>query len=118
MERPLHTPPLKLALSSAAIAAGDEDLDADALYAQFVVDKAALAGHVRHSLQQRSQVTLAELVRTRPLQQGLAELVAYLSLAAEPGRALIDDSVEERVDWLSRSGQHKTATLPRVIFSR
>jgi Protein of unknown function (DUF3375) len=118
MERPLHTPPLKLALSSAAIAAGDEDLDADALYAQFVVDKAALAGHVRQSLQQRSQVTLAELVRMRPLQQGLAELVAYLSLAAEAGRAVIDDSVEERVDWLSRSGQHRTATLPRVIFSR
>ena len=61
---------------------------------------------------------LPRLVPRRPLQQGLAELVAYLSLAAEPGRAVIDDSVEEQVDWLSRSGQHKTATLPRVIFSR
>ena len=118
MERPLHAPANKPALVSAAIAAGDEDLDAAALYAQFVVDKAALAQHVRQSLQQRAQVTLAELVGSRPLQQGLAELVAYLSLAAEPGRAVIDDTVEERVDWLARSGQHKSARLPRVIFSR
>jgi len=118
MERPLHAPPLKLALQSAAIAAGDEDVDAAALFSQFIVDKAALAQHVRQSLQQRTQVTLAELLETRPLRQGLAELVAYLSLAAEPGRALIDDTVEDRVVWLAHSGKHKSATLPRVIFSR
>jgi hypothetical protein len=121
MERPLYAPPLKVSLSSAAIAAGDEDLDAAALYAQFIVDKAALARHVRQSLQQRTQVTLAELVQGRPLQQGLAELVAYLSLAAEPGagvKAVIDDTVEEIVAWVARSGQPKTARLPRVIYSR
>ena len=39
--------------------------------------------HVRQALQQRAQVTLAELLASQPLQQGLAELVAYLSLAAE-----------------------------------
>jgi len=118
MERPLHAQAPKPALLSAAIAAGDEDLDAAALYSQFVVDKAALAQHVRQSLQQRTQVTLAELVGSRPLQQGLAELVAYLSLAAEPGRAVIDDTLEDQVDWTARSGQHKSARLPRVIFSR
>jgi len=124
MERPLHAPPLKLAITSAAIAAGDEDLDAAALYSQFIVDKAALAQHVRQSLQQRKQVTLAELLATRPLEQGLAELVAYLSLAAEPREpgtgvnAMIDDTVEEQVAWVARSGRHLSARLPRVIFSR
>ena len=118
MERPLHAPPTKVALLSAAIVAGDEILDAAALYSQFIVDKAALAQHVRQSLQQRSQITLAELLDTRPLQQGLAELVAYLALAAEPGRALIDDTQEDHVAWVARSGQHKSARLPRVIFSR
>ena len=118
MERPLYSPAAKPSLLSGLIVAGDEELDADALYSQFIVDKAALASHVRRSLQQHSQVTLAELVSIRPLQQGLAELVAYLSLAAEPGQALIDDSVEEQVQWQAHSGQHKSATLPRVIFSR
>lgn len=121
MERPLHAPPLKPAISSAAIDAGDEDLDAAALYSQFIVDKAALVQHVRHSLHERTQVTLAELLDSRPLQQGLAELVAYLSLAAEPRtglKAVIDDSVEDAVGWVARSGQRKSARLPRVIFSR
>ncbi len=118
MERPLHAPAHKPALQGGAIRAGDEDLDAAALYSQFVVDKAALAQHVRQSLQQRSQVTLAELLDARPLQQGLAELVAYFSLAAEPGRAVIDDTQEDQVAWTTRSGQHKQARLPRVVFSR
>ncbi len=124
MERPLHAPAHKAAITSAAIDAGDEDLDAAVLYAQFVVDKAALARHVRQSLQQRSQVSLAELLAARPLQHGLAELVAYFSLAAEsPGPAkglgaTIDDSVEEHVTWTARNGEPKSARLPRVIFSR
>lgn len=118
MERPLHTPAQKLALLSGAIAAGDEDVDAAVLYSQFVIDKAALAQHVRQSLQQQTQVSLTTLLLTRPLEHGLAELVAYLSLAAEPGRAVIDDTVQDQVAWLTPDGQRKTAQLPRVIFSR
>ncbi|HSW09183.1 DUF3375 domain-containing protein [Aquabacterium sp.] len=118
LERPLHAPAVKLALSSAKLSAGDEDMDASALYSQFIVDKAALARHVRHSLQQRNQVTLAELLEARPLEQGLAELVAYLSLAGEQPGATIDDTVEDSVHWRTRDGQHKSARLPRVIFSK
>lgn len=118
MERPLFAPPLKVVLDGGAVVAGDEDVDAEALFSQFIVDKAALAQHVRQSLQQRSQVTLPELLVERPLEQGLAELMAYLSLATEPGRAVIDDTVQDTVAWVSLGGHHKTARLPRVIFSR
>ena len=118
LERPLHAPAMKPSIRGGAVAAGDEDLDAAVLYAQFVVDKAALARHVRQSLQQRAQITLAELLELRPLEQGLAELVAYLTLAAEADRALIDDTVEDRVQWRSRSGRAKSVRLPRVVFSR
>lgn len=118
MERPLYTPPHKVSLTSALLAAGDDDLDASALYSQFIVDKAALAQHVRQSLQQRSQITLAELLALRPLEQGLAELVAYLSLAGEDRGAMVDDTVEDRVHWRSRDGRDRSARLPRVIFSK
>ena len=110
MERPLHAPAVKLAIASSRIDAGDEDLDAAVLFSQFIVDKAALAQHVRRSLQQRTQVTLVELLASRPLQQGLAELVAYLSLAAEPGKAVIDDSVQEQVTWRARHGTDSART--------
>lgn len=118
MERPLHAPPLKPAIASVRLEAGEEDVDAVALYSQFVVDKAELAQHVRQALQQRSQVSLCELLEARPLKQGLAELVGYMQLAGEQGGALIDDSVEDVVAWRMSDGAWKRARLPRVIFSR
>ena len=118
LERPLYAPPLKPSIARLKVEAGDESLDAAALFSQFVIDKAALAQHVRQSLQQRSQVSLRELLEARPLQQGLAELVAYLQLAGESAATVIDDSVEESVTWLSSQGATKRARLPRVIFSR
>jgi hypothetical protein len=45
-------------------------------------------------------------------------LVAYFSLASEPGRAVIDDTVEDQVSWVTRGGQPSQARLPRVIFTR
>jgi hypothetical protein len=118
MERPLHAPATKTALARLKLEAGDEELDAAALFSQFVVDKAALAQRVRQALQQRSQITLAELLALNPLQKGLAELVTYLQLAAEQGAAVSDDSDEDIVIWRSLAGMPMRAHLPRVIFSR
>jgi hypothetical protein len=118
MERPMYTPPSKPAIARVKLEAGDEALDAAALFSQFVIDKAALARHVRQALQQRTQVTLRELLELKPLQQGLAELVAYLQLAAEQGAAVVDEDVEDAVSWQAADGQWKRARLPRVIFSR
>ncbi len=118
MERPLHAPAAKTVLARLQIEAGDEDLDAAALYSQFVVDKAALAQRIRQALQQRTQITLAELLQSNPLQKGLAELVAYLQLAAEQGAAVSDDTDQDIVTWHSLAGVPRRARLPRVIFSR
>jgi hypothetical protein len=118
MERPLHTPAVKTALARLQLEAGDEDVDAAALYSQFVIDKGALAQHIRQALQQRAQITLAELLAQHPLQKGLAELVAYLQLAAEQGAAVVDDAEDDIVSWQSLEGIPKRARLPRVIFSR
>jgi len=118
MERPLHAPGSKPAIASLKLEGGEEDLDAASLYSQFVVDRAALAQHVRQALQQRSQITLRELVEQRPLRQGLAELLAYLQLATEQGAAVADDGEPDSVSWQTADGRHKQARLPRVIFSR
>ncbi len=118
MERPLHAAPSTTPIAALRLEAGEEGVDADALFSQFVIDKAALAQLVRQALQQRSQVTLRELLEQRPLQQGLAELLAYLQLAAERSATAIDDEVEDRVDWTAPDGRRRQARLPRVIFSR
>ena len=58
----LHAP-FKPSIANIELQVGEEEADASALYHQVVVDKAALASHIRQSLQQASQVTLAELCK-------------------------------------------------------
>ena len=118
MERPLHTPPLKPLIADVRLETGDEEIDAAALFAQFMVDKGALAGHIRRALQDRTQVTLRELLDLRPVQQGLAELVAYLQLAGENTKATVDEAVSDTVTWQTPEGVGKQARLSRVIFLR
>jgi hypothetical protein len=120
IERPLHTPAIKPSIADMALEAGDADVDAAVLFSQVVVDRAQLARHIRHALQDRSQVTLRELCETRPLEHGLAELVAYLQLADDTFRAVIDETATEVITWqgIGADGeQHlKQARLSRVIF--
>lgn len=122
LERPLYQPPLQTVLARVALQAGKEDLDAGALFSQVRVDKAALSAHIRKALQTQPQVTLAALVHSRPLQQGLGELVAYLQLASESAHAVVDESVQDAVEWAVADGDGSTvlrrALLPRVIFVR
>jgi hypothetical protein len=122
LERPLYQPPLQTVLTNVALQAGEEDLDAAALFSQVRVDKAALSAHIRQSLQTQAQVTLAELLHTRPLQRGLGELVAYLQLASESTGSVVDEATQDTVAWqvADEAGGPATrqATLPRVIFVR
>lgn len=122
MERPLFTPAVKPVISSLALQAGDEDIDPSALFDQVVVDKAALTRHIRHALQDKAQVTLRELVATRPLQHGLAELVAYLQLGSDAFSAVVVEDTAEPIDWQARAATGEPVTrsahLPRVIFMR
>jgi flagellar motility protein MotE (MotC chaperone) len=126
MERPLFKPPIKPSIANIRLEAGDESMDSAALYSQVVVDKAAIGLHIRQSLQDKSQVSLQELCEARPLQQGLAELVAYLELGDNPSHnrftAVVDESTETVISWQSEAeaGTQLTrrAHLPRIIYVR
>ncbi|MFM9968634.1 MAG: DUF3375 domain-containing protein [Burkholderiales bacterium] len=122
MERPLFTPTHKPSLTSSGLEAGDSALDASALYSQIVVDKAALVRHIRHALQERPSITLSELCEMRPLEQGLAELIAYLQMAGESFNAEVDEDTVDTIAWKidSPDGEEhsRQARVPRVVFSR
>ena len=83
-----------------------------------VVDKARLASWIRQSLQEKTQVTLGELVQQHPLEHGLAELVAWLTLASEDRKTVFEEDTRESMDWLDTAGRQRRATLPRVSFVR
>jgi hypothetical protein len=117
MDRPLFTPPLKPQIDEIA-ADAVEDVPSDALFNHVYVDKERLAGRIRRALQTRSQVSLLDLVDAHPLEQGLAELVAYMSLAAAEGACVIDDAQRQTVRWSDGEGGFRQATLPMVAFCR
>jgi len=117
MDRPLFSPPLKPEISETPLN-GLADVPTDALFEQVHVDKELLARRIRQSLQSRPQISLVELVDEYPIEQGLAEIIAYFSIAADDHASIIDDSLHHTLTWLDDSGLPRQATLPGVIFCR
>jgi hypothetical protein len=122
MERPLYTPKTRPLIADMVLDNGAGEIDATALYTQVFVDKARLAHHIRHALQERTQITLLELVETQPLQKGLAELVAYLQLGTDSFRTVVDENQSDVIAWQNRNPTGTVASrfarLPRVVFVR
>jgi hypothetical protein len=118
MDRPLFNPPLKPEIDAEIELSRTDDIPADALFHRVYVDKERLVGQVRRLLQRRAQVSLAEVAAAHPLEHGLAELVAYLSLASEDPAAVIDERRREAIAWTDAGGRRRQATVPLVIFAR
>ncbi|MFH2122698.1 MAG: DUF3375 domain-containing protein [Pseudomonadota bacterium] len=122
LERPLHTVSRKPLIVDIELETGEAEVDATALYSQVVIDKSQLTRHIRHTLQDRSQVSLRELCEMQPLQNGLAELVTYLQLAGDTFKVVVDEESAETITWKrqDQDGQEyaKLARLPKVIFVR
>jgi hypothetical protein len=118
MERPLYAPPEKARIDSTSVEPGSEETDTAPLFEQVYVDPVPLAQTVRRALQSRSQIGLVTLLDERPLRQGLAELVTYMSLGEEDFRTVFDEDHREQVRWRDEDGTERRATLPRVTFAR
>jgi hypothetical protein len=118
LERPLYSPAAKPRIDGGGLEDGEINVPSDALFGQVFVDKTRLKTNIRRALQMRDQVSLAELVEQDPLQQGLAELVAYMSLAADDRNAAIDDRQQQQLFWSDREGRTREATLPLIVFAR
>lgn len=117
MDRTLFAPPFKPTILHSAIDEPGTKIPSDALFEQVHVDRGRLASNIRRALQQRKQITLAALVADFPLQQGLAELATYLSLATQELPGVMDDTQQETIIWTDADGRARQATLPLLIFN-
>lgn len=120
MERPLYAPIRKPRIDSSGIRppGEEEETDPAALFEQVYVDPVPLRGSVRQALRRAPQIGLADVIAASPLTQGLAELLTYLSLRDETFLIVYDDTRSEQVTWIEPDGRTRTATLPRVTFTR
>jgi len=119
-ERPLYEPSRRVMVEDQIETADDADLDAGALFNQFHVDKERLKANIDAVLAEAGaeQATLADVTARHPVEQGLAEIVAYYQLATESDWATINPDAEQRIAWQLEDGSIREATLEQIIFGR
>ena len=118
MERPLYTFPLKPVITETVEIGDGSDIPPDILQNVVFVDRLKLKGIIRNCLQTRDQVSLVTILAEHPLEKGLAELVAYLSLAAQDENAVFDEARKDRISWTDENGIVRQALFASVIFNR
>ena len=87
------------------------------LYNQLYVDEQMLRRHIDTLLEERSTVTLSDVVAAYPIERGLTEVITYLSIAAKEGQHHIDNDVQDTIP-LGQNVDRRDITLPRITFAR
>lgn len=120
LERPMYSRPTRSRLDSAVDDSDDPGnvVDTAALFAQQYVDQQRLVAQVRSALAGRGQIELETIVADHPLEQGLAEVVAYLGLAEDGIDVVVDDEARAHVTWHLHEGPERTADMPAVSYVR
>ena len=118
LDRPLFRPPAKPSITDQVLLDSGDGVPVDALFDQVFVDRERLAGAIRRALQTQPQIALGDLVEEHPIEQGLAEVLTYFSIASDDRKSVIDDRHRETLSWIEPSGVRRRATLPHVIFCR
>ena len=81
-----------------------------------LIDRKGLVKNIRTSLKEKDEISLQEIIDRFPLQKGLGELVAYITLADQSITVHVDDSLTD--DLLFDVEQGKYLEAPRIIFKR
>jgi hypothetical protein len=124
MEHGLWEPGETFSVADLPVNADDEKLTFDdllSLHTQFHIDKAILSRNIEELLNVRAQVTLADVLAHYPPEKGLAEVLAYCTLAANDPDHSIDEQQTETIDLPvdTPSGrQMRTLSIPRVLYQR
>ena len=124
MEHGLWEPGETFSVVDLPVNADDEELALDdllSLHTQFPIDKALLYRNIEELLEVRTQVTLADVLAHYPPEKGLAEVLAYCTLAANDPDHSIDEQQTETIALpvVTPTGREmKTLTIPRVLYQR
>ncbi len=119
LARPLFDPPPKLtAIEPPRPASTQLDVDTLAtLYDTFFIDQRVLQANIKRLLMSRPEVTLAELVESYPVTQGIAEVIAYVLIAAREPQHTVDRTASQIiVIQTPGSAGPKSIAAPKVVF--
>jgi len=89
------------------------EVDFKSLFDQFTFDKKKLVQRIDSMLQNKTQVTLKEIVDNYGLENGLSEVVGYFSIASGSNHHII---LEETIDpiWI----EERKINVPMIIYTK
>jgi hypothetical protein len=118
-ERPLYDPQPDVFVDSMLSPESVEQVQLEGLFAQRFVDTARLIENIRSIVPQRSAAALDDILDLYPVQEGIAEILGYLSLGDEG--IVVDvstDSDEMTIDYLDVEGEKRRVRMPKVTVTR
>jgi len=124
MEHGLWEPGETFSLTDLPVDRDDEELPFDdllSLHTQFHIDKAILSHNIEELLNVYTQVTLGDVLAHYPPEKGLAEVLAYCTLATDDPDHTIDEQQTETIELTvsTPSGQQmRMLSIPRVLYKR
>lgn len=118
MSKPLFVPPKTPVVSLSNLKQGEANLNLDALYDQVHIDVRQLNLNIQTTLETSSQTSLSGVIEKFPIKDGLAELLAYMNLAFNNEKAMVNDTQTEVIFYQTKNGILKEAQMPQVIFTR
>lgn len=123
-DRPIGNPPQVATFKNQPTEIGSSQLgeaNLDVLFDQFEMNRQELEENIAQLLKKQAQVTLKEVVKSYPIQNGLAEVITYFSIAATSTQHLINEETKEAIPWkveLETELTNKEIQLPQVIYIR
>lgn len=117
-ERPLYSVRPEVSVDSLIAPDEPHEADYDALLAQRFVDSARLADNVRAIVPPRNTAELADILDLYPAEEGIAEVLGYLTLNDDDIRIDMHDEGEITIDYTDPSGARRRTRMPRVTVTR
>ncbi|MEG1617472.1 MAG: DUF3375 domain-containing protein [Bacteroidales bacterium] len=81
-----------------------------------LIDRKALSRNVKAILKEKTEVSLREVIEIYPLQKGLSELVAYITLSEQSQKVWVNEAVTEALLFDAEHGKYLEA--PQIIYKR
>jgi hypothetical protein len=86
------------------------------IYSTDLIDKQVLLANIRELLQDKTQVSLQEVVASKGITKGLAELLAYITLINTSSKFLVNENIKETI--LFDTAKEKYLEVPQIIFTK
>lgn len=117
LERPLYDARPAAQVDSLLDPETEADIDVSALFSQTFVDQARLAERIRSIVPSAGTALLDDIVTFYPVEQGAAEIVAYLALTDDDLEVTMDETQESVIEYADSTGARRVR-LPRVAVRR